>query len=147
MKSISLKKRLLDQFTTEELHNESKTWLSTIAFWKDEVKFMHQLINQNFVYFFSNDDKGSLNALLDKITTIEKTKLDVLKSKVINHEKILADYIKFGTELDEEAFKKDHGAISKEFDLFQSNYRMVKSEIFRFAESVLKNKDIKKILS
>ena len=147
MKSISLKKRLLDQFTIQELHEESKIWLSTIAFWKDEVKFMHHLINENFVYFLSNDEKGSLNALLKKITEIEKNKLDTLKTKVIHHEKTLSNYLQYGKELDEEKFKNDHENISKEFDFFQNNYRLVKSEIFRFAENVLKKKDIKQILS
>jgi hypothetical protein len=147
METLSLKNRDLKQFSLEDLHQESQTWLSTIAFWKDEVRFMHNLINKNFVYFFTSDEKGSLNALIKKLTEIEKARLDTLKTKVVNHEKRLFSDLKTHTELDKQNFRKEHLTILKDFYLFQNNYRLIKSELFRVAEKAMKEKNMKQLVS
>ncbi len=147
MKTLTVKKRNLKHINLEELHQESRTWLSSISFWKDEVSFMHNLINKNFVYFFSTEKRGSLDALIKKITEIEKIKLNALELQVINHEKHLADYLRNRIEVDEENFKKEHATISHDLDLFQTNYRLIKTELFRVAEKVIKEKDIKQLIS
>jgi uncharacterized protein YfkK (UPF0435 family) len=147
MKSPTLKNPNLEQLSLEELHQESRNWLSTIAFWKDEVRFMHNLINKNFVYFISKDQKGSLDALLNKVTEIEKEKLNALKTSVINHEKHLSDSLKNLTDLNINNFLDEHRKISKDFVSFKVNYRLFKGELFRLAEEVLKEKDIKKLVS
>lgn len=147
MKSDSLKTSKLQLISLEDLHQQSQNWQSTLAFWKDEIRFMHNLINKNFVYFFSNDQKGSLDALVNKISEIEETRLNSLKSEVVNHEKNLSDHMKYNTDLDMQNFRSEHAAISKHFDLFLTNYRLIKRELFRLAENALKEKDIKRLVS
>lgn len=147
MKSDSLKTGKLQLISLEDLHQQSQNWLSTLAFWKDEIRFMHNLINKNFVYFFSKDQKGSLDALVNKISEIEETKLNILKSEVVNHEKNLSDHMKYNTDLDMQNFRLEHADITKHFDVFLNNYRLIKRELFRLAENALKEKDIKRLVS
>ncbi len=147
MKSDSLKNSNPKLVSLEELHQESRNWLSAVAFWKDEIRFMRNLIVKNFVYFFSNDHKGSLEALVNKISEIDETRLNVLKSEVINHEKNLSDHLKYNTELDMQNFRIEHANISKHFNLFLNNYRLIKSELFRLSENAMKEKDIKRLVS
>jgi len=147
MKSPTLENRNLEKINLEELHQESRSWLSSVAFWNDEVRFMHNLINNNFVYFVSKDQKGSLNALINKITAIEKVDLETLKMKVIKHEEILSHHLKNHTAFDLNNFNKEHQTISNDFAIFQNNYRLLKGELFRLAEEVLKEKDLKRLVS
>ena len=147
MKQDALKSGKFKPASLEVLHQESRNWLSTVAFWKDEVRFMHNLIVKNFIFFFSNDQKGSLDALVKKITEIEETKLNVLKAEVVNHEKRLSDHLKYQVDLDLQDFRTEHTGITEHFNLFQNNYRMLKSELFRLAESAMKEKDMKRLVS
>ncbi len=147
MKSPTFENKKFEPISLEKLHKESRHWLSVIAFWKDEVRFMQNLINKNFIYLFSKNDKDSLKALLKRIQEIEKTKLESLKTKVINHEKHLANYSKNKTDFNEQIVKKEHTILSNDMDLFQTNYRLIKTELFRLAEEVMKEKDIKQLVS
>jgi tRNA U34 5-carboxymethylaminomethyl modifying GTPase MnmE/TrmE len=146
MKTTIFENQKFEPISLGKLHQESRNWLSAIAFWKDEVRFMQNLINKNFVYFFSNNDKDSLKVLLKRIQEMEKTKLDTLKKKVINHEKHLADYSKNKTDFNEQIVRKEHAVLTNDLDLFQTNYRLIKTELFRLAEEVLKEKDIKQLV-
>ena len=147
MKSPTSENRNLEKISLEKLHQESRNWLSSVAFWNDEVRFMHNLINNNFVYFVSKDRKGSLNALINKITAIEKVDLEALKIKVIKHEEVLSHHLKNHTAFDLDSFNNEHQKISKDFAIFQNNYRLLKGELFRMAEEVLKEKDLKQLVN
>ncbi|SRR5690606_2978857 len=147
MNADELKNSLPKQTMLEKLHEESRNWLSSIAFWKDEIRFMHRLINDNFVYFLAKDQAGSFNALQTKIRESVETRLNVLKVEVVNHEKRISDHLKYDIDLDFQFFTKEHENIANDIARFQTNYRLVKTELFNQAEEVLKEKDIKKLVA
>ncbi|AUC75407.1 hypothetical protein [Olleya sp. Bg11-27] len=69
------------------LHFESREWLDTIAFWKDEIKFFNDLLKHKEASEKNNSEYENMLKNLDKV---HADLFDDLKQSVIEHEQLLS---------------------------------------------------------
>ncbi len=84
-------RRYFDEAHVEEFHRTAREWLSLLAFWKDEHRFMTDLINKHYVFLLSE-------ASVDGIRQLERelnrwfAEVKGTEELVIQHEKLLAEW-------------------------------------------------------
>lgn len=138
MKKPFFKFTYLNKLSLEELHHESQTWMSTLAFWKEEVDFMLHLVDDHFFYFLSKDKANTLQPLLLKIRDFKKKVIKAETEKIERHEMILTRMVQNPENKDESTYRSQHEELAHEMVQLATNFRLVKAELFRMAREVLK---------
>ncbi|MBL6448770.1 hypothetical protein JMN32_20830 [Fulvivirga sp. 29W222] len=115
----------------ESLHAESKTWLSEIDFWKDEMAFFYKLLTKKKLSVHFSSDK--LAAIEKEIVRISNVELEKLKTEVREHEIMLAGLFK-AKSLKEEGYREAHSKFLKRMQETLQVIRELKKEIFAFVE-------------
>lgn len=128
----------------EELHHRSRLWLSEIAFWKEEMAFMQNLVKNHFVFFADNQYlKETLN-LTEAIIALEKN-LNSIEKKVQEHEDQLKIVLQMHDKKEGKGYRKEHGALVQSIDEFIEEYKAVKKALFQEAVDVLKSEKMKRL--
>ena len=121
----------------EVLHFESNEWLSEIAFRKDETAFFQKILEKKATKATSYEDKLELEHLQNKIIHYRFEVLEDLKNSVLVHEKYLANIIDYQVMDNDQIYREKHKAISDQMAGFEKEYKIIKKELFRFAEELL----------
>lgn len=128
----------------EELHNDSKLWLSEIEFINYEIKFLEHLLSSNYINYI---DAG----LYDRIEEFTKEIFNnknagtTLRNLIFEHEKILSNLIESGNASSNINYKATHDNLALEINKFISKYKYLKMQIFEIVENIMKKKDQKKL--
>ncbi|GEM_PF-4342690 len=138
MKNTSTSTAYIQRMSKAELHQESRRWLSTLEFWKQDFAFMIHLAEDHFFYFLSQDKEHTLQPLLVKINELKQRTLDTETDRIEGHEAELAVIMKSFYFKDETAYRQQHAILAEEMMELENTYRMLKTEFFRFAKEVLK---------
>lgn len=127
----------------EDLHQQSREWLSDMAFWKDEADFLKKLIDKNFVHLMTGEGLSTAIRLSDKIARLGDTDVKNLMELIKNHEVKLAELISKPNDRLEESYRREHRNLAAKFrDLAMQNMS-VKRRIFASAEKILHDEKIK----
>nr|WP_298995490.1 hypothetical protein [uncultured Allomuricauda sp.] len=148
MEKIDRKEHYQEWFSADEMHKESKRWLSQLEFIKDEQQFLDNVVKDFTLDLldgnFFNQVKDSFDALL---TAKKNTQL--LHKKIQLHENQLiimvdaVDQIKM-----ENAYLETHKRLAKEMVTHLEKYQVAKSYIFKVISEIMKKKKKhKKLLS
>lgn len=146
MKSKALKNGLvgLELKKFEELHEDSKTWLSEIEFIEYEIQFLKHLLGEKYVDCLDaglNDNiKEFTNEIFNKKDTLIK-----LKEIVFEHEKLIIHLIDREVIGTDKIFLQTHHKFDIEIKEFISNYKNLKMQIFKIVENILESKGRKKL--
>lgn len=144
MKNKILKDWQKREKSAEELHHDSKVWLSEIRFIRDEIRFLEHLLRANYIDCLSAGLYKKIETLVDKMSK-ERIAGETLKIIIKEQEAILSNLIKTNNVLSNKNYLENHRKLELEMDLFVHKYRKIKSQIFEIIENVMKQKDRKKI--
>lgn len=127
----------------EDLHQQSREWLSDMAFWKDEADFLKKLIDKNFVHLMTGEGLSTAIRLSDKISRLGDTDVKNLMELIKIHEVKLAELISKPNDRLEDSYRREHRNLAAKFrDLAMQNMS-VKRRIFASAEKILHDEKIK----
>ena len=76
----------------EELHHDSRNWLSEIEFIDYEMKFLNKLLSSYYIDLLDSGYDKHIKGLANKIV-IEKKSGNALSKLILEHEKILSNLI------------------------------------------------------
>lgn len=112
------------------LHSESREWLETIAFWKDETKFFYNLLN-------NKEAKSSEYAvILKNLDKIHENLFDYLEDDIKEHERFLSRLQKNEKGLSDWDYREKHRSLGERMDLFTSDFREFKKMVFGYAKKI-----------
>ncbi|MCB0667257.1 MAG: hypothetical protein KDC80_15625 [Saprospiraceae bacterium] len=131
----------------EDLHRQSREWLSDMAFWKDEADFLRRLIDKNFVHLMTGEGMETAFQLSKKIAHLGDTQVKNLIDLVEIHEGKLAELIENPQEKREESFRKEHRLLAIKFREVAMQNMSIKRRIFAAAEKILHDEKIKALTS
>lgn len=126
-----------------ELHSDSRNWLSEIKFINYEMKFLNKLLSSNYIDLIDSGYDDVIRDLVKKIA-IEKKSGKELHKLIIKHELILADLIKTNSVTSNTNFLETHKKLEIEFNIYSKRYKELKKEIFNIIERIMKKKGQKK---
>ena len=127
----------------DELHHDSRNWLSEIKFINYEMKFLYNLLTSNYIELLSFGLDIKVKELFKKIA-IEKKSGNALSKLIIEHDKILSDLIRTNSVTSNKNYLETHKKFEIEIAIFLGRYKELKREIFKIIERTMKKKGQKK---
>ena len=112
------------------LHQESREWQETIAFWKDETKFFANLLRKKET---SASDYGKMLRNLDKI---HENLFDYLADDIVDHERLLSRLEKGEKGLCDGDYREKHRGLKERIDLFTNDFKEFKKMVFGYAKKL-----------
>jgi hypothetical protein len=128
MKKSNPKTELLLGAGLDVLHQESREWLETIAYWKDETKFFLDLLQKKEA---NASEYGEMLQYLDKI---HENLFGYLADDIIQHEQLLSRLHKDENGLSDWDYREKHRSLSESMNLFTSDFRELKKTVFAYAK-------------
>lgn len=139
--------KFIKWLSAEDMHNNSKEWLSELEFIKTEHLFLDDIINSfalqliDKTYF--SDSKKIIEAINN--STKENEKLITLIRKHKNDLKIMIDGI--NQLKDEEEYKNEHRNITVIIHKFLKEYKLLKKELFAIIKKIKKTQKQKRLIN
>lgn len=115
------------------LHFESREWLDTIAFWKDELKFFDLLLKKNKASEKSNPDFEKMLKNLDKIHV---DLFEDLEDSIVEHEKLLSRIERGEKGLSDADYRAKHNIILLRMNTFTQDFKVFKSIVFNYVKGL-----------
>ena len=137
------KSKYLNIPSLEELHQESREWLSDIAFWGDETVFLKKMIDKNFIHLLAGEGLDTAVKLSGEVSKMKETDLINLKELVEIHEVRLSEFIKDPYFHEEERYRKEHGRLAAKVREMAMKNMVLKRRIFGAAENILLEERVK----
>ncbi|KYG82474.1 hypothetical protein [Roseivirga echinicomitans] len=122
----------------EDLHHESKNWLSEIELWQVELSFFQKLLGNHAKDFKSIDDKKKIEQFQNFILFYSKELLLEVKNEVEGHEKSLASQLQSKTgRVNEATYRTNHHKIEEKIGGIRGQIHFKKTDFFKFIEPVI----------
>ncbi|MGJ8548973.1 hypothetical protein [Winogradskyella wichelsiae] len=115
------------------LHFESREWLDTINFWKDEVRFFEDLLRRKET---SNKNKPEYENMLINLDKIHSDLFDDLEENIVKHEQLLSDIQLSKNGLSDNDYRQKHIHIHSEMDTFTTDFKTFKSIVFNYIKGL-----------
>ena len=130
--------------SVSKLHEESKIWLSELAFITDEIKFLNHLLSAKYLDCLFEGLAKRIEIITKKMDNENKSGL-VISDSINKHELLLADLIERNNLLTNINYLEEHKKLEKEVEIHVKKYRNLKKQIFEVVDKIMKKKNIKKL--
>ncbi|WP_222983387.1 hypothetical protein [Flagellimonas meishanensis] len=117
----------------EKLHQESREWLRTIAFWKDETRFFARILKKKD---FRNHTTSEYGKILNNLDKVHADLFDYLADDIIAHEKLLARIVRAEKGASHEEYRDQHGKLKSRMDTFTEDFRAFKKMVFGYVTAL-----------
>jgi hypothetical protein len=115
------------------LHQESREWIETVAFWKDETKFFDTLLKNKEAAAGGMPEYGKMLQNLDKI---HGSLYDYLMNDIMEHEKLLSRLIKGEKGLADGDYRDRHRQLGERIAIFEKDIREFKKMVFGYVKKL-----------
>jgi hypothetical protein len=135
MNTITLnpKAKLLLGAGLDVLHFESREWMETIDFWKDEIKFFDHLLKKKIS---PDKNKQEYRKMLENLDKIHKDLFENLEDSIIEHEKILSRIENGEKGLSDGAYRDQHHRLQTKLQTFTNDFKTFKKIVFEYAKNI-----------
>ncbi|MBT8245868.1 MAG: hypothetical protein HKP48_07155 [Winogradskyella sp.] len=138
MKTIHTKAKHTEWLSADDMHEDSKSWLSELTFYKEEQIFFEDLIKSYTLQLIDKKHFEESKTIVDKLSEIVK-QTDVLLNTVTSHEKELSIMVDGIDELDAETlYRKEHNNLIEVIAEFKKRYQFIKVKLFDLVKLVIK---------
>ncbi|WP_291868150.1 hypothetical protein [Maribacter sp.] len=125
--------------STDEMHEQSKTWFSELAFIKEEQQFLNHMILSFGIKTFNKNEFKKINEFKIALTENQR-KLSPLFKQIKKHMNQLHIMLDDVNELEmEKMYQKTHKNLIKKMKKFLLDYRTLKQKGFTELSIILKN--------
>ncbi len=129
-KNLNQKTELLLGAGLDVLHQESREWLETVAFWKDETKFFSYLLRKK------DSRESDFTIMLSNLDSLHKSLFDYLADDIVEHEKFLARLEMGEKGLSDGAYRKKHRKLGQQMQIFGRDFKEFKKMVFGFVKKL-----------
>jgi hypothetical protein len=119
-----------------DMHRNSIDWLSATMLWKREVTFFQKLLDKYSPLFNTEEDKKKVSHFQSLITYYNGELIDQLRTKLRDHENLLARTLQEYNESDTRYYQQ-HKGLMNELESFANSFNTLKHDLFEFIEKAL----------
>ncbi len=131
--------------SVEELHDDSKLWVSEIDFIIDEIRFLKNLLSSNYIQLLDAGLNEQITGLIKEIS--EKNITANMFTKLIkDHNNKLSNLIKNKSVTSNIHYLDTHKKLEVEIKIFSKRYKKFKRQIFEILDKIMSTKGVKKLL-
>jgi len=145
MENLSVRPKGNFTWTAEyqQLYILTEHWKSDLLFYKDDLRFLHHLIDKYFIWLTHKEHLDEMRDLVSGLSEISKN-CDKLIEKTSLHQTHLAELIDAPFKYDSHKFRTEHEELENEIASFIKKFRKIKKETFAVSEQVI-NKEVKRL--
>lgn len=129
----------------QELYILVKHWRSDLEFYKDDIRFLQQLIEKYLIWITKKEN-------LDRVAGIRKKEHDLaiscdkLHQNTTDHLDVIADFMEGKGSISESEFLSRHGKLETSLSDFVKDFRESRKEVFKVTEYVMDSEELQNIL-
>ena len=139
------RKRPKDNFIQEtdwqELYVLTNHWKSDLLFYKDDLRFLHHLIDKYFIWITKKDNLAEVQKVGRHILEDENI-CDQLLEKITKNSSHLADLIDDPYKYDSNVFREKHQDLEDKIAVFIKTVRKNRKQLFAVTEHILDSEQL-----
>ncbi len=129
----------------QELYVLTEHWKSDLLFYKDDLKFLHHLLDKYFIWITKTENLKAVQTIGQNI--LEDTlACDKLLDRLDNHLSQIARLIDDSTKFNTKVFRADHEELEDEIAAFVKSVRVNRKELFKLTEFVVDSERLEHLL-
>ncbi|WAC02321.1 hypothetical protein N7U66_00745 [Lacinutrix neustonica] len=130
--------KYFEWLSAEEMHKDSKKWLSELRFVKDEHLFFQDLITSYTLQIIDFEDFSDTKEIIDALNRSQKKNNELIED-VLTHEKDLEIMVDGIDDVKKEKqYKKLHRQLLTSVSEYLYDYKKVKTQLFDILKDVMK---------
>ncbi|WP_291866435.1 hypothetical protein [Maribacter sp.] len=135
------KENYIQENDWQELYVLTKHWKSDLLFYKDDLKFLHHLIDKYFIWITKKDNLEDVRKIGVSILQ-DTTAVKNLLNKVRSHLSHLANLIDEPFKNDAEQIRTEHQELEDLIAVFIKQVRQNRKQLFSITEHVLESEQL-----
>ena len=112
------------------LHQESREWLDTVDFWRDEVKFFATILDKREV------KKSEYGRMLNHLDKVHENLFDYLTEDIKRHENLLARLERGEKGISDGEYREEHRRLHGSMVLFENDIKEFKKMVFGYVKKL-----------
>ena len=146
MKSIQTQAHYTKWLNAEQMHEDSKDWLSELKFIRDEHLFFEDLITTFTMQLVAPDKFSDHKEIIDTLSKSQKRNNSIIEA-VETHENNLQIMVDGIDELaKEKAYVKEHKDLILRITDFLKDYKTLKRQLFTIIKNIKKAEKQKRLI-
>ena len=129
----------------QELYILTDHWKSDLNFYKDDLRFLHHLIEKYIIWITKDDNLNLVKNIQKNLFEIRNEGIDLMK-EVISHQSNLGLMVENPVQSSNPQFVKDHEALEDKISKYVKSFRSNRKEVFKITEYIIDSEKLPNIL-
>lgn len=129
----------------EELYVLTNYWKSDLEFYRDDLSFLHHLVNKYFLWITKSENIDVVKKLKNSLFGL-KEKVKALLETILEHEVRLGYLVENPNYADHDFMKKKHAHLEEEIAQFVKSFRNNRMEVFKITEYIIDSEKLAGIM-
>ncbi|WP_019670364.1 hypothetical protein [Eudoraea adriatica] len=129
----------------QELYILTDHWKSDLDFYKDDLRFLHHLIDKYIIWITKDDNLNLVKDIEKNLFEIKKKSVD-LRKELSTHQGNLGLMVENPVQSSNPQFLKDHEVLEEKVSNFVKLFRSNRKEVFKITEYIIDSEELPDIL-
>ena len=129
----------------QELYILTDHWKSDLNFYKDDLRFLHHLIDKYIIWITKDDNLNMVQEIKKNLFEIRNKSMDLMK-EVTTHLGNLGLMVENPDQSSNPQFIEDHEALEDKISKFAKLFRSNRKEVFSITEYIIDSEELPNIL-
>ncbi len=129
----------------QELYVLAEHWKSDLLFYRDDLKFLHHLIEKYFIWIVKRDDLEKVRTVGSALLKDDRECAELL-DKVDKHMAHIADFMEYHIKNGGQDFRKEHEKLEDDIALFVKKVRENRKQVFSVTEHLMDSEKLEYLL-
>lgn len=131
--------------TWQELYALTEHWLSDVAFFGDEVRFLSDLVGKYFIWLTRQESMMTVQRMVTRLNAFARTQKEIA-DRIKRHLKDLGVLMDGIDREDAKNFRFEHARLEEDLAELARVFRSVKKEVFTITEHVVESEKLQNLL-
>jgi hypothetical protein len=129
----------------DELYVLTDHWRSDLEFYRDDLLFLHHLIDRYFMWITKSENLGLVKEIKKEMFDMNTKNKDLLE-KVKKHKVQLGRLVENPNHKDAGIIKTEHEHLEEEMASFVKSFRKNRKEVFKITEYIIDSEHLEQIM-
>lgn len=131
--------------TCQQLYILSGHWKTDLRFYRDDLRFLHHLIDKYFIWITKKEHVDKVLKLKVKLHRLQAKSEDLLQ-KVLEHQNQLGKCVEMTNGSEEGINIKNHAHLEDEMAAFVKSFRLNRKEVMKLSGYIIDSEALSNIL-
>jgi len=143
---IRPKSDYLHQADLKALYVLTEHWKSDISFFRDELRFLKNLVDKYFIWLINDDNIRETQSVVNDLSAAGK-ELQKVSIGIEEHLHQLEKLMENSFPHDEQVFRDEHAELEDAMADITQVFRLLKMQVFELTERIMQEEKIRQLLT